>query len=229
MSIQAFWKRAQLTGPQCEWLQHVKVNTPVFEIPNGFAPNEVCPECSVHWSKEGIVRLLYMGRLDSHHKGLHLLIDAMAELTNTFALHLVMQGPDGGDRKHLEERVARLHLSDRVSFLDADFTGSASEIIGNYAIFCLPSRFDCFRLSALEAMLGGRALPVSATSGIALRVQASGCDVVVQPEVLSIQQGLRDLLQRRPQWKNMGTIGRCYALGKNWRVERSAIIGILQR
>jgi glycosyltransferase involved in cell wall biosynthesis len=184
-----------------EWLQRLKINTPVIEIPNGFAPNEVCPERSLHWSEKGVTRLLYLGRLDSHHKGLDLLIDAMAELSNTGALRLVMQGPDGGDRKHLEDRVARLQLSDRVSFLDADFTSSAPEIIGNYDIFCLPSRFDGFGLSALEA----RCPPFSRAYGTSSSVGRSG---------------------RTWGWPD-DNMSSCTSNGKRWRVERSAIIRTL--
>jgi glycosyltransferase involved in cell wall biosynthesis len=195
-----------------DWLRRLKVSTPVIEIPNGFAPDEVPAEPSLRWSKEGVATVLYLGRLDSHHKGLDLLIDALAQLTNTCAVRLVMQGPDWGDRGGLEARVAQLQLSDRVSFLNADYDRSAPEIIVNYDIFCLPSRFDGFGLSALEAMLAGRVLLVSEFSGIAPHVQASGCGVVVRPEVPSIQQGLRELLQRRSKWKDMGIAGRRYAL-----------------
>jgi glycosyltransferase involved in cell wall biosynthesis len=190
-----------------DWLRRLKVSTPVIEIPNGFAPDEVPAEPSLRWSKEGVATVPYLGRLDSHHKGLDLLIDALAQLTNTCAVRLVMQGPDWGDRGGLEARVAQLQLSDRVSY-----DRSAPEIIVNYDIFCLPSRFDGFGLSALEAMLAGRVLLVSEFSGIAPHVQASGCGVVVRPEVPSIQQGLRELLQRRSKWKDMGIAGRRYAL-----------------
>jgi glycosyltransferase involved in cell wall biosynthesis len=201
-----------LDGRHAQWLRRLGVNTPVVEIPNGFAPDEVGPERPLRRGETGVTRLFYLGRLDSHHKGLDLLIDATADLTDTGALRLAMQGPDGGDRRHLEARAARLQLGDRTSFLDPDYTRPAPEIIGNYDIFCLPSRFDGFGLSALEAMLAGRVLLVSEASGIAPHVWASGCGVVVQPEVQSIRQGLRELLQRRPKWNDMGRAGRRYVL-----------------
>lgn len=212
-----------------EWLHRLKVRTPVIAIPNGFAPEEVCSESSLRWSNEGVARVFYLGRLDSYTKGLDLLIDAIARIADTCAVQLVMQGPDRGDRKDLEDRVRRLNLSDSVFFLNADYDGAAPAIIANYDIFCLPSRYDGFGLSALEAMLAGRVLLVSEFSGIAPHVQASGCGVVVRPEAPSIQQGLRELLQRRPKWKDMGMAGRRYALTHlQWKTLASRARGYYQ-
>jgi glycosyltransferase involved in cell wall biosynthesis len=62
-------------------------------------------------------------------------------------------------------------------------------------------------------MLAGRVLLlISEVAGIALHVKASGCGVVVAPEVSAIKVGLMELLQRRSEWKEMGLSGRRYAL-----------------
>ncbi len=53
---------------------------------------------------------------------------------------------------------------------------------------------------------------VSEIAGIAPHVEASGCGVVVAPEVSAIKSGLIELLQRRSDWKTMGLKGREYAL-----------------
>jgi glycosyltransferase involved in cell wall biosynthesis len=86
------------------------------------------------------------------------------------------------------------------------------QLLENYDIFCLTSRFEGFGLSALEAMVAGRVLLVSAESGIAPYVQASGCGVTIAPTRNGIHQGFATLLERRAQWPEMGLRGRCYAL-----------------
>ena len=79
-------------------------------------------------------------------------------------------------------------------------------------MFCLPSRFEGFGLSAIEAMLAGRVLIVSEVAGVAPHVKASGCGVVVAPERSAVRDGLRELLAKRDEWKAMGLAGRRHAL-----------------
>ena len=140
-----------------------------------------------------------------------MLIDAFTQITETSS-NLTIQGPDWGDKKRLQQRADSILPSEAVSFLEPDYTMSASSIIAEYDIFCLPSRFDGFGLSALEAMLAGRVLLVSEVAGIAPHIKASGCGVVVKPETSAIKAGLSELIQRRSEWKRMGLNGRHYIL-----------------
>jgi glycosyltransferase involved in cell wall biosynthesis len=85
-------------------------------------------------------------------------------------------------------------------------------------VFCLPSRFEGFGLSALEAMLAGRVLLVSERAGIARHIHASECGITVEPTVAGIGKGLESLLERRAEWREMGLAGRRYALANlQWR------------
>lgn len=187
-----------------EWLRRLKVNTRVIEIPNGFSPNDVHLESTLQWREERLPKLFFLGRLDAHNKGLDLLLDAFTQLIETTNAHLVIQGPSWGDKKILEERASKLLLSGKAFFLDPDYDRSPSSIIKEYDIFCIPSHFEGFSLAALEAMLAGRVLLISDVAGIAPHVKASGCGVVVAPEVSAIKAGLMELLQRRSEWKDMG-------------------------
>jgi glycosyltransferase involved in cell wall biosynthesis len=195
-----------------KFLRDLRVDTPVIAAPNGFLPNEVYPESSLNWNIQDTPKFFFIGRIDTHNKGLDLLIDAFAQIVETTDAKLIIQGADKGDKKNLEERVARLSLSNRTLFLPADYSTPTPLIIKNYDVFCVPSRFEGFSLAALEAMLAGRVLLVSEVAGIAPHVQASGCGVVVAPEVSEIQSGLIELLKRRSDWKEMGLRGRRYAL-----------------
>jgi len=79
-------------------------------------------------------------------------------------------------------------------------------------VFLLPSRFEGFGLSALEAMLAGRVLMVSNVAGIAPHVRDSGCGLVIAPDVAHVKSGLLELITLRSKWKEMGLSGRNYAL-----------------
>jgi glycosyltransferase involved in cell wall biosynthesis len=76
----------------------------------------------------------------------------------------------------------------------------------------MPSRFEGFGLSALEAMLAARVLIVSRTAGIAPHIERSGCGIVVDPTPADLQRGFQLLLSRRQHWREMGLRGREYAL-----------------
>lgn len=201
-----------LDARHATFLHSLRVKTPVIEVPNGFSPADVHAEDTLSWNTENAPQLFFLGRIDAHNKGLDLLLDAFAQMFKSNDVKLTLQGADKGDRQSLEKRATDLAVSDRTRFLSPDYTVSTPLLIKNYDVFCLPSRFEGFGLSALEAMLAGRVLLVSEVAGIAPHVEASGCGVIVAPTVAAIRQGLIELLERRSEWRAMGLKGREYAL-----------------
>ena len=201
-----------------EWLRRMRVATPVFEVPNGFAREDVLDEGALVWREHGAPRLFFLGRLDSHSKGLDVLLSAFADVARTSDARLVIQGPDWGDRTTLDAQTEQLGLSHRVRFLEPDFDTPPAALIANHDVLCSPSRSEGFNLSALEAMLAGRVVLVSEIAGIAPHVTASGCGVVVTPESGAVAAGCRQLLERRSEWRTMGLEGRRYVLENlDWR------------
>lgn len=192
---------------QGEWLRRLGVRTPILTVPNG---TTIEPEMSLQWHRNSIAKLFFFGRIDRHHKGLDLLLEAVQIVSREIPIDLVLQGSDQGDRPALERQAQRLSLA--ITFLEPEYEQTPISILNNYDIFCLPSRFEGFGLAALEAMMAGRVLVVSEVAGIAPHVQASGCGVVVQPTATAIATGLIELLQRRHEWKTMGLQGRRYAV-----------------
>lgn len=201
---------------QSKWLNKLLVKKKYIEVPNGTYGEDIRSESVLQWNINKRAKVFYFGRIDSHHKGLDILLDAFAKVSQTYDIQLAIQGPDRGDRKKLEKQADELDLKN-VSFIKPEYDKSASLVIADSDIFVLPSRFEGFGIAALEAMLAGRVLLVSQEAGIAPHVEKSGCGVVVAPEVSGIQSGLLELLQRRSEWKEMGLRGRNYALEHlNW-------------
>lgn len=204
-----------------EWLRAMAVQTPVIEAVNGYAPEDVHPESVLQWRLEGPPKLLYLGRIDYHNKGLDVLLDAFSQMLGQTDAQLTLQGPDWGDRGAMIRRAKRLGLGSRVAFRDPDFNKPAALISAEHDIFLLPSRFEGFGLSALEAMLAGRVILVSDIAGISPHVRASNCGVVISADVSRVKSGLTQLLEMRPKWKEMGLSGRHYAMN-HLRWERIA-------
>ncbi len=215
---------------QAQWLHKLGIKTPIIEVSNGFSPTDIHPEQTLKWKEDNLTKLFFFGRIDAPHKGLDLLLEAFSLVVNQTNIQLFIQGPDGGYKKLLQERAKELALAQKVHFLEPDYAQSPAQIIAEYDIFCLPSRFEGFGLSALEAMMAGRVLLVSENAGIAPYVKASDCGVTVYPEVSAIQSGLLRLLERRSEWKEMGLKGRHYVLQHlDWKTIASKALANYER
>jgi glycosyltransferase involved in cell wall biosynthesis len=209
-----------------QYLRDHKIETRVIEVENGFDPGDIPDEDSLVWRTDGPIRLLFFGRIDWVNKGLDLLIDAFARIA---ALHpdisLTLQGPDRGDGSILKNQIERLGLSRRVQIAHPDFHSRPGDLAAKYDLFVLPSRFEGFGLSALEAMLAARPLLISSVSGLAPHVARAACGVVIDSSVHTIQNGIEELLARRHEWRELGLRGRRYAMEHlDWsRIGRSAL------
>jgi glycosyltransferase involved in cell wall biosynthesis len=195
-----------------EWLRRLGIQTPIIEVLNGYAPEDVHPESVLNWRTEGAPKLLYLGRIDYHNKGLDILLDAFSQITDKTDANLTLQGPDWGDKDSMIKRASKLKLGDRVQFREPDFNKLSALISAEHDVFLLPSRFEGFGLSALEAMLAARPVLVSDVAGIAPHVRASGGGVVISSDVNHVKSGMLELLAQRNRWKEMGMAGREYVL-----------------
>lgn len=188
------------------------VSTRTFAVPNGFDPSSVPDEDELSWAEDGPARILFMGRIDQHNKGLDVLVDAVADIAGRVDVRVTLQGPDWGDAQRLRARVRRLGLEDIVTVTAPDFTKRAVDIIAEHDIFCLPSRYEGFGLAALEAMIAARPVVVSEVAGIASHVEKSGGGSVVAVGRTDLAAALHSMLGKRCEWEAIGRKGRGYAL-----------------
>jgi len=117
--------------------------------------------------------LLSLGRLDRNSKQLHLLIDAFALIKNDHPLWKLQIWGEGRDYHRLQSLIQKNDLNDVVQL-----KGETTEAELQYResdLFCIPSRFEGFPLTPIEAMAHG--LPVV---GFA---ECSGVNLVVQDGV----------------------------------------------
>jgi glycosyltransferase involved in cell wall biosynthesis len=200
-------------------LRRLGIETDVIETWNGVEPDSVPDVSELRWRTSGEpVHLIFLGRIDAYNKGLDILLDAFSRLAGRTGARLTVQGPDWGDRARLERQAAGGLVAGKAEFRGPDYERTSPRIIAEHDIFCLPSRFEGFGLSALEAMLAARVLLVSKRAGIARHVEASGCGITVEPTVAGVEGGLGVLLERRAEWREMGLAGRRYALAKlKWK------------
>lgn len=209
------------------WLTRLGIARPVIECQNGFSPDDLSAIPQPVFENHPETRMLFLGRLDIHNKGLDLLIEAFGGVAKEHPqAKLTIKGPDWGDRRRIEHLIALAGLQSTITLEGPTYDIRAPILIAGYDVFCLPSRFEGFGLSALEAMLAGRVLLVTDIAGIAPHVRASDCGVVVDANADSVRQGLLELLQRRDHWREMGLRGRQYAIDKmGWKDVATHVAG----
>lgn len=115
---------------------------------------------------EGAVLACTLARIDPQ-KGLDYLVEAVAHLKATGrldALYFLIAG-DGQDRAELESRIGAHGLRDRVHILGFLAKEEAYQVLSAGDLFVLPSRYESFPYSIVEALAMGLPCVVSDVGG----------------------------------------------------------------
>jgi len=111
--------------------------------------------------------VLYLGRLHPV-KGLDLLARAFAELTkSTRSVALVIAGPDAGCLSPLKKLVADLGVSNEVLFTGPIYGQEKLEAYVDADVYVLPSYYEIFSMTVLEACACGTPVVVTDRCGLA--------------------------------------------------------------
>jgi glycosyltransferase involved in cell wall biosynthesis len=140
-------------------------------------------------------------------KGHIYVLQAMSQVVRNYRAVKVLVVGDGKLRSFLQERTRTLGLSDFVLF--AGTQRPTDPILRALDLFLLPSLWEGFSISILEAMAMG--VPVVATAvGGASEVITSGKDgLLIQPgDVGSLTAAIEDSLLHRDKFRQMGKNGK---------------------
>ena len=129
--------------------------------------------------------LLYFGRLDIFHKGLDVLLEAIALMVREKpGLELRIAGR-GKDLEKVAELARNLGITKNVKMLGAISDAERNQLFAEAAVQLMPSRFEGFGLAAAEAMAAG--VPLIAS------------DVGSLPEVVDAPRGGRLVPSENPR------------------------------
>lgn len=224
--------RAVSVSPM-ESRQYVEMGVPdesIELIPNGIDMEEHrdLPSRSCFREKHGISDevelILFLGRID-HIKGLDMLVDAFGLIARSRnECRLVLAGPDFGYRATVESRIGALELDGRVLFTGELRGREKLEAITAADVTVVPSRFDIFSMTALEAMACGVPLVLTDRCGIAEMVQDVASVVPYHHRALA--DAVLNVLDDEGLRATMGEAGRRRA---EERFEWSSVIGQMER
>jgi glycosyltransferase involved in cell wall biosynthesis len=146
----------------------------VVTIPHAAEPSAApgLAECQPH----GPLRVLYLGRIEDQSKGVLLLPRILRRLPTSVTLTV---GGDGPDLKKLNWSCRA--FGERVHFLGAVRYGETGQLLARHHIMVIPSRFEGFGLTLVEAMAAGCVPVASHIHGVTDWIVRDGYDGMLFP------------------------------------------------
>jgi glycosyltransferase involved in cell wall biosynthesis len=160
------------------------------------APNGVALPAGWVWDGGSGGYVAFLGRLDPEHKGLDLLLRAVALLPSDARPRLRLHGPDWRGGTALVRRlIDDLDLADDVELGPALYGDDKWSLLAKAAGFVYPSRWEGFGNSLAEAAALG--VPALATPyPLARHLEQHGACIVVDANPETLAEGLRRLALR---------------------------------
>jgi glycosyltransferase involved in cell wall biosynthesis len=173
-------------------------------IPNGVQPPPAGPPSEPSRSITDESTVLYVGRLRTR-KAVAVLLEAMSALAQRRPdLRLVVAG-DGEQAPALRRRAEQPDLRGRVEFTGSLSREAIAEWYRRAAVLCLPSIYEGFPVTIVEAMAAG--LPVVATrvAGVPEAVDDGSTGALVAPEdAVALAAALDAVLEDIDRRRRMG-------------------------
>ncbi len=175
---------------------------------DGFPVTDVIPcgaESPAEQAEFGDVpTAIFSGRL-TRQKGVHVLLDAWAEVTRTLPGARLLIVGDGPERATLER-----HAPPNVVFLGQRAHHDLPRVARQAWVQVVPSiGFESFGLVAVEAMLRGQAIIASRVGGLPELVQAGDTGLLVEPgDGAALANALCTLLRDRALCERLGSEGK---------------------
>jgi glycosyltransferase involved in cell wall biosynthesis len=147
-------------------------------IPNPIDEKSFCPGSEVPVPG----RILIVGRVE-RLKGHDVLLEALPTIRSAVPeAHVLAIGEDGGLTERLTERAAVLGVTDAVSFAGPRPRAELPAAYRAATVCVVPSRFENFPYTAVEAMGCGRAVIAARAGGLPEVVVAGQSGLLVAPE-----------------------------------------------
>ena len=136
--------------------------------------------------------VLYLARIHPI-KGLDILVKAFASvLKEQKNLKLVIVGPDEGFLDKIKTLIQELGITANVIIVGPLYGKNKLKAFVDAEVYVLPSRYDAFPMSLLEAI--ACKTPIITTTKCEISSYLESCGVIVEPAPNSIAEGLRKIL-----------------------------------
>ncbi len=166
-----------------------------------------------HGIDDGTKLVLFLGRFNAI-KGIELLLEAFALLVKRLeGVKLLMIGPNDGFLERTNQIVKELGLDRRVVILG--YISDKKKVMSAYVdsdLFVLPSIYDMFPTTVLEAWACEK--PVIVSEGCGISGMVNGAGLVVRRTASDLSDAMQRVLTDDPLSTSMGKEGRRMVIGR---------------
>lgn len=145
-------------------------------IPHGLSKDILATQIVPQRDENAPLRLLYLGRIEDNSKGVFWLPNILRELKCDY--HLTVAG-DGPDLVQLRHRLESFR--EKVSFTSWIAPSDVPRLVSQHDVMVMPSRFEGFGLTLIEAMSQGCPAVVSRIAGVTDTIVTDGEDGLLFP------------------------------------------------
>jgi glycosyltransferase involved in cell wall biosynthesis len=142
----------------------------------------------------------FLGRLHPK-KNLDVVIEALARLDDKVVLRVAGDGPERG---RLLQLARDIRVDEQITWVGFVQAHEKTEFLRTIDVLVMPSAYECFGVSAIEALGAGVPVIVSPTTGVADVIRLHGCGFVVDPDVKSVTEALARVSRDRALLKSLG-------------------------
>jgi glycosyltransferase involved in cell wall biosynthesis len=148
--------------------------------------------------------VLFLSRVDERKRPLMFAEVGRQLLAEGIDASFAVVGPDEGEGPAVEAVAAAVGDPSRLRYEGALDPSETLARMGRSSLFVLPSTYEPYPMSVLEAMSIGRAVIVTDVCGLAPAVRESGCGIVVDTSYDALLEAVRRLLQDPAELAAMG-------------------------
>lgn len=199
----------------------IRLNSESFIVPNGIDLHlfEALPAKNSFKNKYPMLKskkyILFLGRIN-RQKGIDILLNAFQELVNKSEdLILVIAGPDNdGYKGEIEQWLRNKNLINKVLFTGVLKGDDKLSAYIDAELFVLPSYFENFGMSVIEAIACGTPIVISNRVGICKDVEQSKSGIIVETNPKSLFDGIDMLLNNSSLKEEIATNGKVLVKNK---------------
>jgi len=195
-------------------------------IPNGINLSEYTDLPSIGSFKkkfnvsEDVKIVLCLGRIH-WIKGIDILVKAFKDVVEEFeGIRLVIVGPDDGYLSEIKVLIRALKMEDDVLLIGPLYGRDKLEAFVNAEIYVLPSRYEAFGISVLEAYSCGIPVIASRVEGLSYLVIDSVTGLLFDPgNIKQLTSSILYLLNNKDEAREMGLRGMKF-VKENFSIEK---------